>query len=108
MSLALVRAELLAREVAPGEMRRLELGEAVVCLAHTGDGGWWAIDDTCSHADCSLSGGDLVDDQVECPCHGSRFDVRTGEVLCLPAVLPVRTHLVTVEGDRVVVQLAAR
>ena len=91
---------------APG-MRRVVVGELAVCVAHTEDGGWYAIDDTCTHEDCSLSEGDLSDHLVECPCHGSRFDVRTGDVLNLPAVLPLQTHRVTVVGDRVRVEVAA-
>jgi 3-phenylpropionate/trans-cinnamate dioxygenase ferredoxin component len=76
-----------------------------VCVAHTADGGWYAIDDTCTHEDCSLSEGELCDHLVECPCHGSRFDVRTGAVHNLPAVLPVGTHRVTVTGEQVVVEV---
>jgi 3-phenylpropionate/trans-cinnamate dioxygenase ferredoxin subunit len=91
---------------APG-MRRVVVGELAVCVAHTEDGGWYAIDDTCTHEDCSLSEGDLSDHLVECPCHGSRFDVRTGDVLNLPAVLPLQTHRVTVVGDQVRVEVAA-
>ncbi len=56
------------------------VGDLAVCVAHTADGGWYAIDDTCTHEDCSLSEGELCDHLVECPCHGSRFDVRTGAV----------------------------
>jgi 3-phenylpropionate/trans-cinnamate dioxygenase ferredoxin component len=89
---------------APG-MRQVLVGEAAVCVAHTEDGGWYAIDDSCTHEDCSLSKGDLSDHLVECPCHGSQFDVRTGDVLNLPAVLPVHTHQVTVVGDRVRVEV---
>ncbi|MGH7639713.1 MAG: Rieske (2Fe-2S) protein [Candidatus Dormibacteria bacterium] len=88
-----------------GEMRRLQLEGVPVCLAHTETGGWWAIDDTCSHEDCSLSEGELLQEQVECPCHGSRFDLRSGEALCLPAVLPVATHPVSLRDGNVVVRL---
>ncbi len=88
----------------PG-LRRIVVGELVVCLAHTRDGAWFAIDDTCTHEDCSLSQGDLDDHAVECPCHGSRFDLTTGDMLNLPAVLPVRTHRVTVEGGDVLVEV---
>ncbi|NNM97828.1 MAG: non-heme iron oxygenase ferredoxin subunit [Candidatus Dormibacteraeota bacterium] len=93
-----------ARLPAPG-LRRVLVGELGVCLAHTQDGAWFAIDDTCTHEDCSLSQGDLEDHAVECPCHGSRFDLTTGDVLNLPAVVPVRTHRVTVEGEAVRVEV---
>jgi len=84
------------------------VGELDVCLAHTQDGEWFAIDDTCTHEDCSLSQGDLEDYAVECPCHGSRFDLITGDVLNLPAVVPVRTHRVEVDGDTVRVEVEGR
>lgn len=44
------------------------------------------------------------DFEVECPAHGSRFDVRTGEVRNLPATLPVRTHRIRIEKDQVVIE----
>lgn len=56
----------------------------------------FAIDDTCSHAEASLSDGDLIDDEcaIECPLHGSRFDLGTGAALCFPAVEAVASHSV--------------
>ncbi len=99
------RLELLDTDVARGEMRRVRVGEMALCVAHTELGEWWAIDDTCSHEDCSLSQGELVGREVECPCHGSRFDLRTGEPLCLPAVLPVATYPVHVAGHLVRVEV---
>ena len=95
-------------EIPSAEMRRVLVGEVPVCVAHTDDGGWYAIDDTCTHQDCSLSEGELSHHLVECPCHGSRFDVRTGEVLNLPAVIPVGTYRVAVTGDQVLVDVDAK
>ena len=74
-----------------------------ICLARTSERIVYAINDNCAHEDCTLSEGVLEDFAVECPCHGSRFDVRTGAVLNLPAVLPVETYPVMVVGDLVVV-----
>ncbi len=107
MTQAVDEAILQCSEILPAEMRRVLVGDLAVCVAHAEDGGWYAIDDTCTHEDCSLSEGDLSDHLVECPCHGSRFDVRTGDVLNLPAVLPLQTHRVTVVGDQVRVEVAA-
>jgi 3-phenylpropionate/trans-cinnamate dioxygenase ferredoxin component len=67
----------------------------------------YVIDDRCSHADVSLSGGE-VDTRactVECPKHGSEFDLRTGAPLSLPAVRPVPTYVATVSGGDVMVDL---
>jgi len=105
VTLAVDEAILQCSEIPPAEMRRVLVGDVAVCVAHTEDGGWYAIDDTCTHEDCSLSEGELSDHLVECPCHGSRFDVRTGDVVNLPALLPVQTHRVTVTGEQVLVEV---
>lgn len=67
--------------------------------------GVYAIDDTCSHAAVSLSGGKVEGGVVECPRHGARFDIRTGKNLCFPAVRPVRSYPVKVEGGEVYVDV---
>lgn len=59
----------------------------------------YAIGDRCSHEEASLAEGDLFDYEIECPLHGSAFDVRDGAVLTLPATQPVPSYEVVVEGD---------
>ena len=59
----------------------------------------FALDDLCSHAEVSLSTGDVVDGQIECWLHGSRFDLRTGEPSGPPAWEPVQTYPTTVGDD---------
>jgi 3-phenylpropionate/trans-cinnamate dioxygenase ferredoxin subunit len=76
-----------------------------ICLAHAEDGNFYAIGDVCTHEDFSLSEGELWGMSVECPQHGSRFDLRTGKVTGLPAVIPARTYPVVVEGDEVFVEV---
>jgi 3-phenylpropionate/trans-cinnamate dioxygenase ferredoxin subunit len=83
---------------------RVELAGKPVCLARSG-GEVFAISDICSHADVSLSEGDVEDGKIECWLHGSLFDLRTGEPSGLPATRPVPTYPVTVEGDDVLVQM---
>jgi 3-phenylpropionate/trans-cinnamate dioxygenase ferredoxin subunit len=61
------------------------------------DGEIYAIDDTCSHQDASLSEGWLEGCFIECPLHAASFDLRTGMPTCLPAKKPVRTHHVVIE-----------
>jgi nitrite reductase/ring-hydroxylating ferredoxin subunit len=65
----------------------------------------WAINDVCTHEETYLSEGDFYIDEmeVECPLHGSRFDVATGAVRILPATKPVATYPVKIEGDLVLV-----
>ena len=64
-----------------------------------------AIDDTCSHAEVSLSEGEVEDCTIECWLHGSQFDLRTGEPLALPAIRPVPVYPVTLDGDEVLVDV---
>ena len=91
-------------EVPVDSMKKVVVDGDEICLAHAEDGGFYAIGDVCTHEDFSLSEGELWGLQVECPQHGSRFDVRTGEVLNLPAVEPARTYSVKVEGTDVFIE----
>ena len=83
---------------------RVELDGTALCVARSG-GTVYAIGDRCSHADVSLSEGDVEDGLIECWLHGSQFDLATGEPTSLPANKPVPTYAVTVEGDDVLVEL---
>jgi nitrite reductase/ring-hydroxylating ferredoxin subunit len=71
-----------------------------VAVARAG-GRIFAFDDTCTHEECPLSDGILTDTEVECPCHGSIFDMRTGEALTGPALESLRTYPVRIEGGRI-------
>lgn len=66
-------------------------------------GEFFAIDDTCSHAEASLSAGAIDGDRVECPRHGACFNIKTGAALTLPAMVPVATYRVKIEGNDVFV-----
>jgi nitrite reductase/ring-hydroxylating ferredoxin subunit len=66
-----------------------------------GGGRLYAFDDTCTHEECPLSDGIVTDAEVECPCHGSIFDMRTGEALTGPALESLRTYTVRVEDGRI-------
>ena len=64
------------------------------------DEGFFAINDTCSHAEASLSEGEVEDCEVECPLHGALFDLKTGKNLSFPAVTPVKSYPVKIkDGD---------
>ncbi|GGX08237.1 bifunctional 3-phenylpropionate/cinnamic acid dioxygenase ferredoxin subunit [Streptomyces lomondensis] len=89
-----------------GESVRVETTPPVAVF-HTDDGDLYAIDDTCTHQDASLSEGWLEGSLVECPLHAASFDLRTGMPTCLPARRPVRTHRVTVDDGLIHVHLAA-
>jgi 3-phenylpropionate/trans-cinnamate dioxygenase ferredoxin subunit len=69
------------------------------------EGAFYAIDDVCTHDGGPLAEGELFGCEIECPRHGARFDVRTGQPLRMPAIEPVAVHLVEVRGDDVYVAI---
>ncbi|GAA2461468.1 non-heme iron oxygenase ferredoxin subunit [Streptomyces macrosporus] len=77
---------------------RVEIGGTPVALVRT-EGEVFAIHDICSHANVSLSEGEVEDCQIECWLHGSSFDLRTGKPSGLPATRPVPVYPVKIEGD---------
>jgi 3-phenylpropionate/trans-cinnamate dioxygenase ferredoxin subunit len=87
--------------VRPGGLKRVAVGRYAICLARTQEGGVYAIDDECTHEGYSLSEGELIGFEIECPMHGSRFDVRTGRPTCLPAETAARVYPVRVENDEI-------
>ena len=84
-------------DLGEGEMRAFDVHGSRVAVANVG-GEFHAFDDTCTHMGCSLAEGDLEETTVTCPCHGSQFDVVSGEVLRGPARVPVGSFEVRVEG----------
>jgi nitrite reductase/ring-hydroxylating ferredoxin subunit len=99
-------ADTVARvgDIPEGEIRAYEVGGEDVAIANV-DGSFFAFNDVCTHARCSLAEGDLEDTTVTCSCHGSEFDVTTGDVLGGPAMEPVDSYDLTVEGDEIRVEL---
>ncbi|HEU5286899.1 MAG TPA: non-heme iron oxygenase ferredoxin subunit [Candidatus Limnocylindria bacterium] len=92
-------------DVAPGEVRVVEAGGRSLALGNCGGGTWGAIDNVCTHDGGVLGEGELEDCLVECPRHGARFDLLTGEVKALPAVFPVNAYPVRVVDGQVEVDL---
>ncbi len=94
-------------EIPEGEARRFVVNRIEIAVANLGGGEFLAVDDICSHAEASLSEGEVdVDDvTIECPRHGSTFDLRTGKPRSLPATLPVVTFPVKVEGEQILIEL---
>ena len=79
--------------------------ETEICIAHAEDGNFYAINDVCTHENFLLSTGELFGLDVECPQHGSRFNLRTGKVTGLPAVIAAKVYPVTVEDGEVYVDV---
>ena len=63
------------------------------------EGQFYAIDDMCSHAEASLSEGEVYDCKVECPLHGAEFDLKTGEAKTLPATQPVVSYKTDLDDE---------
>ena len=86
-------------------LKRVMVDGVPVCLARLASGEVFAISDVCSHEEIELSDGELDGEDVECPAHGSRFNVRTGEVSGLPADEPVATYQVSVADGEIYVEI---
>ncbi|MEM7798935.1 MAG: non-heme iron oxygenase ferredoxin subunit [Chloroflexota bacterium] len=90
-------------DIAPGQPFVHDFDYETVVLFQVGDE-YFCIEDLCSHQEIPLSDGRVDACKVECPKHGSWFDLKTGEALNLPAVKPVKTYAVKVEGDDILVE----
>jgi len=86
-----------ADDLKEGDMRAFDVRGTKIAVANVA-GAFHAFGDTCTHLQCSLAEGDLEETIVTCPCHGSQFDVVSGEVLRGPARVPVGSFEVRVEG----------
>jgi 3-phenylpropionate/trans-cinnamate dioxygenase ferredoxin subunit len=93
-----------ASDVNEGDLKAFEINGMKVAIANVG-GALHAFGDTCTHRQCPLSKGELEDTTVTCPCHGSQFDVTTGEVLTGPAEDPVASYQVRVENDTIQIEI---
>ena len=93
-------------DLPPGASRIVEWEDLEIGLFNC-RGEILAIEDRCSHDNGTLAEGELDEEQctVECPRHGSRFDLRTGKPLTLPAYVPVETFPVTIEDDMIKVEV---
>jgi 3-phenylpropionate/trans-cinnamate dioxygenase ferredoxin subunit len=82
-----------ASDVPPGHAARVEIGDRTIAIFNF-EGTYYCLDDTCSHAEASLSDGDLDMERcaIECPLHGSAFDLQSGMPITLPATEPVAAH----------------
>jgi 3-phenylpropionate/trans-cinnamate dioxygenase ferredoxin subunit len=84
---------------------RFLVQDVPVAVVRDEDGGLHAVGDTCSHAEVSLSEGEVEGCCLECWLHGSRFDLVTGRPTSLPAIWPIPVYPVTVDGDDVLVDV---
>jgi len=94
-------------DVPEGQARRFEVGSRPIAVVNLGDEGFRAVDSICSHAHYFLDEGEVdVDlETIECPKHGSTFDLNTGRPRTLPATVPVQTFPVKIDDDDVLIEV---
>lgn len=94
-------------DVKPGSAIRVDVEGQRLAIVRVDESGWYAIGDRCTHAEASLSEGEVWPEEreIECPMHGAVFSLVTGEPQTLPATQPVPTYEVRVDGEEVKVTL---
>ncbi|HTP11087.1 MAG TPA: non-heme iron oxygenase ferredoxin subunit [Anaerolineae bacterium] len=89
-------------EVEEGVVKVVRVGDTPIGLTKV-EGEFFAFADVCTHDDGPVAEGELDEYIIACPRHGAKFDIRTGKVKQLPAVMPIPVYAVRVEGDVVLV-----
>jgi len=97
-------SDLSYSQLAQSKPVRLEKGGQSICVARIGDE-VFAIGDTCTHGQASLSEGDISGFRIECWLHGAEFDLRTGAAVGLPATEPVKSYPVRIDADSVTIEI---
>jgi 3-phenylpropionate/trans-cinnamate dioxygenase ferredoxin subunit len=94
-------------DIPEGEARRFRLDGREIAVANLGEEGFRALEAICSHAHAFLDEGEVDPDfeTIECPKHGSTFDLNTGRPRTLPATMPVRAYQLKVEGDDILIEV---
>ena len=95
-------AEVAFDSLVSGKPVAIEVDGVAVCLTRVGDE-VFAVEDTCTHSEASLSEGEVSGTKIECWLRGAEFDLRTGEALTPPATSALKTFKVEVNGNQVVV-----
>jgi nitrite reductase/ring-hydroxylating ferredoxin subunit len=91
-------------DIAPGNALKVEIGDLALAVFNVA-GEFFVTDDLCTHGPGSLSEGYIDGDIVECNFHNGQFNIRTGEVVSPPCMIPIKTYLVTLIEGRVTVEL---
>ena len=90
-------------DVAPGNAIKVEAGDLTLAVYNV-EGEFFVTDDACTHGPGSLSEGYIDGDVVECNFHNGQFNIKTGEVVSPPCMIPIKTYKTLVENGRVVIE----
>jgi len=91
-------------DITPGQLKTFTVNRIGVLIANV-EGTFFATQDLCTHDGGTLRDGELVHDEVECPRHGGRFNVKTGAATMMPAMFPIKIFPLKIEGDQILVAL---
>ncbi|MFM8445875.1 MAG: non-heme iron oxygenase ferredoxin subunit [Actinomycetota bacterium] len=94
-------------DLTPGKPQKVTLGDKDVCVVRVNEE-VFAVADICSHAEASLSEGEVSGEKIECWLHGAEFNLRTGEAMTPPATEPLEVYEVKRDGDSVTIQERGR
>ncbi len=97
-------SDFILSQLADNKPVKLEKDGKAICVTRIGDQ-VFAVADTCTHSEASLSEGDVLDFKIECWLHGAEFDLRTGEAVTLPATQNLEVYKVAIDGDSVTVEI---
>jgi nitrite reductase/ring-hydroxylating ferredoxin subunit len=92
-----------AAEIEPGAALKVEAGDLTLAVFNV-DGEYFVTDDLCTHGPGSLSEGYIEDDVVECNFHNGQFNIKSGEVVSPPCMVPIKTYKTVVENGRVLIE----
>jgi len=87
-------------EIEPGQTKIVKAGGKDLMLCNVA-GEFFCVDNVCTHDGGTLSEGELIDDEIECPRHGAHFNVKTGAVVTLPAIFPINAYPVKIDGNEI-------
>ena len=91
-------------DIPEGTLKGFEVDHQKLVVAHTA-AGFYAVEDECSHDFAPISDGHLAGNDIVCPRHGARFDLETGDVTAPPAVAPIETLELKIDGDDILVRI---
>jgi nitrite reductase/ring-hydroxylating ferredoxin subunit len=92
------------KDLSSGKMMEIKVGGKEILIVNLA-GKYYAIENSCTHRSCKLSDGILKGGSVKCPCHGSIFDIKTGNVIKSPAKKATPTFQVKTEEDQILIKV---